>query len=102
MKSDAFNAFSSRVGATAFRPSLKISSSGLWCEAVFNDLDVLSVEPPVFEHLGGFLGILVIAHHDVRPLDQNLTVVGDFHVDAVRELARCQSSACFRRWWCSH
>ena len=39
---------------------------------------VTGIQPPVNECLGSDLGLFVVAHEDVRALDQDLIVVGDF------------------------
>ena len=56
-------------------------------ESVFDDADVSSVEPSVLQDFCGLLGVLVVSDHDVGALDQNLTVIRDFHVNAIPELA---------------
>ena len=46
-------------------------------ESVFDDADVPSVEPAVLDDLVGLLLVLVVAHHDLVALDEDLTVLGD-------------------------
>ena len=45
--------------------------------------DVAGVEPAVLvEHLGGRLGVVVVAAHDARAPDEDLAVLGDAHLGA--------------------
>ena len=52
-------------------------------EAVVELADVAGVEPAVrVDRLGGRLGLVVVALHDVRAARQDLAVLGDLHLDA--------------------
>ena len=94
---------SSGCGAMYLPPAVLKSDflrSVILQEAVGVDLaDVAGVDPAVLQRLGGRLGVLVVAEHVARALDQDLAVVGDLQLDARERLAHGQEPVRARACW---
>ncbi len=55
------------------------------------------MEPAIFDHLGSHLRLLVVALHDIRTFDKNLSVFRNFHFHILYNLAHIANSNFFFR-----